>query len=577
VTLALRRRAGATGGLALVVGLLAPASADAGAPDAPRAAPFEVAGPLVVEPTEGGIVALGRTRLFGTLELRRDGERVRPIVELDLETYLLGIAEMPASWHEEALQAQAIAARTYAWRSIERGTFEGFDICATTACQVFRGAELVADGGVGLRWAEAVAATAGQALLDGDGEPILARYFSTSGGRTFANEEAFPSSGPFPYLVSIDDPDDAVSPYHRWTVRFTREEFDAIAARGDNLGRVTPIASATRVGDVEDPRASIRFTGRNGRVVEVRAIALRDFLSTYAPREFPDRFPGPREDGERRLPTTVPTTRFEIEVTADEVVLRGRGWGHGVGLGQYGALGRAERGQTHREILAAYYGGIEPVVADGLPGRVRVGLDRFGEVRELRAEAPTRIVAGGVEVVGATLGTWLVGPSGAGFVLEPPPGEGAELVVGATRAVLGVERLPGRPVDLEVELSKPVLLTLEVTDESGAVVVEEPLGLAESGTRTARWRRVDDSGVPVAPGRYRVRLVGVDALGASDGTATTVVVTEPPPPPPPVASDDRPVSRALGAAPIAALVLVLVAAVAVALAGRRRGDRERGA
>jgi hypothetical protein len=91
---------------------------------------------------------------------------------------------------------------------------------------------------------------------------------------------------------------------------------------------------------------------------------------------------------------------------------------------------------------------------------------------------------------------------------------------------IGVERLPGRPVDLEVELSKPVLLTLEVTDESGTVVVEEPLGLAESGTRTARWRRVDDSGVPVVPGRYRVRLVGVDALGASDGTATTVVVTD---------------------------------------------------
>jgi hypothetical protein len=82
----------------LVVGLLAPAPVDAAAPDASRAAPFEVAGPLVVEPTEGGIVALGRTRLFGTLELRRDGERVRPIVELDLESYLLGIADMPASY-----------------------------------------------------------------------------------------------------------------------------------------------------------------------------------------------------------------------------------------------------------------------------------------------------------------------------------------------------------------------------------------------------------------------------------------------------------------------------------------------
>lgn len=534
-----------------------------------RPAPFPVRGPLVAEPRDGGIVALGRTRYLGRLELRREGSGVRPILELDLEDYLLGIAEMPASWHEEALRAQAVAARTYAWRSILRQRFDGYDICATVACQVFRGAEVVADGGVGERWASAVADTAGEVLLDARGEPILARYFSTSGGRTFANDVVFPSSGAFPYLVGIEDPDDAVSPYHRWTVRFTRAEFDAISGRGDNLGRVTPVASAERLGDIDDPRAPIRFTGTNGRTVVVSAIALRDFLSTYAPMESPERFPGPTDDGSRRLPSTVPTTRYAIEVTSDEVVLRGRGWGHGVGLGQYGARGRAERGQTYREILAAYYAGLEPVVDERLPATVRVGLGRFDEVRVLRAEVPMRLVADGEEVVAATLGTWLVAPDGDGFVLEAPPGEGAPLSVTPTRVVQGGERLPGRAVVLEVSVSKPVRLALEVVDARGRSVVVEPLGLAEAGIHTATWRRRDAAGQPVAPGAYAVRLVGEDALGATDGTATRVVVTERPPPPvPPVGAD--------GAADAVGRPLVLVGALAtlVALAflasGRRR-------
>lgn len=571
-------------GAALVLTLAAPAAGieTVPAPDAaedgaaagdaaPTAQePLLVTGRVRLEPAGDVTIALGGVRYFGVVEFRPDGQRLRPIVETELETYLLGIAEMPARWHLEALRAQAIAARTYVLHVMATTDYDGFDICATTACQVFRGAEVVLAGPVGERWREAVTSTAGQVLVDDAGEPILARYFSTSGGRTFANEEAFPSSGPRPYLVSIDDPDDRTSPYHRWTVRFTREEFDALAARGDNLRRVSPVAAAVRLGDVEDPRALIRFTGENGRRVEVPAIALRDFLSTYAPRAYPDRFPGPRDDGLGPLPTTVPSTRYAIEVTEDAVVLSGRGWGHGVGLGQYGALGRAERGEDHRAILAAYYGGLVPVPFDDAPSTVRVGLDRFSGDRSVRFDGVTAIRGGDDVLVPATLGTWTVEPVDGGMRLVPPVGEGAPLAVAPTTVIAGADRLPGRFVEVAIDVNKPVLLRLEVTDADGALLVTEDLGLAEAGTHRARWWREDAAGVAVAPGEYRVALVGQDAEGVVEGTPVTVTVTEPPAPPePPAAPGPAP------GVPVRVLVLGLallaLAALVVGSAWRRSG------
>jgi stage II sporulation protein D len=293
----------------------------------------------------------GRGRFAGALELRADDPAI-VVNELGLEDYLAGIDEMPSRWHPEALRAQAIAARTYAWYSIGQDSFDGYDVCATTACQVYRGIGATLDADRGDAWLEAVADTAGQVLLHED-RPILARYFSTSGGHTVANEVAFPSSGPRPYLVGVEDPYDAASPYHRWTATFTRDEFDTILGRGDSLSAVVPIAELTRVGDVDDPGATIRVTGQDGHAVEVGAREFREFVSRVAPDSFPDRFPGRRADGLRGLPSTVPSSRFDPEVTDDEVVLHGRGFGHAVGLGQYGANARARDGQDHPEILAA--------------------------------------------------------------------------------------------------------------------------------------------------------------------------------------------------------------------------------
>lgn len=477
-------------------------------------------GPVRIVGGEDVLITVDGTRYHDTIELAADGQVVN---ELGMERYVGGIAEMPSRWPLEALKAQAVAARTYAWWSAERGVHDGFDICATTACQVFDGAEVVLDGGD--RWAEAVAATAGEVLQRPDGDPIIARYFSTSGGRTYANEDVFSSTGPSPYLVAIEDPFDAVSPYHRWQVRFSREEFDEILSRGERLAATVPVAEVARTAAVDDVQAGFEVTGRDGTVVEVGAVELRDFLSLVAPQRFPDRFPTRRADGLRPLPTTVPSSRFTVAVTDDEVVLDGRGWGHGVGMGQYGARGRAQDGADHVQILSAYYGGLVPEVSPQLPDRVRVGLGARDELTWAGDGAVTIIDAAGETIVDRAIGPWQARSTGSGWELVPPEDSGRALEVTRTEPVPALTR-PGAAVTVETRVNKHVLLRLEVEDADGSPVMTRHLGLAEPGTHAATWRLTDEQDVPVPVGTYLLTLVGEDATGARAGTATEVAVEQ---------------------------------------------------
>jgi SpoIID/LytB domain protein len=481
-----------------------------------------VTGPVRFELTDGGLLTLdGGRRYLDTIELRAQGDATVAVNELSLDDYVAGVAEMPSRWPLEALKAQAVAARTYAWYSLRLGSFDGYDLCATVACQVFEGADPVIAEATGERWRTAVDATAGQVLLQ-DGEPILARYFSTSGGRTFANEEAFPAEGPRPYLVAIDDPDDEVSPFHRWTATFTRAEWDEILAEGDTLSAAVPVVAVERLGDVDDPGARIRITGEDGTLVEVGARELREFVSRIAPQRFPDRFPGPRSDGLRPLPSTVPSSRFAPELDADTVVLHGRGWGHGVGLGQYGARGRAERGESYEDILAAYYGGLAPTTSPEVPDRVRVGFevpDRLTVV----ADHPVRIVAGDELVVERTFGAVEVTRDGDGFRLTLPPPDPTPLEVAPTRTE---DPAPdGDRLVVASELTTTALLRLEVADAQGEPVVAQELGVAEPGEVTATWALTDAAGEVVDPGAYRVALVGENRAGSRAGSPVEVEVT----------------------------------------------------
>jgi len=480
--------------------------------------PVRSDGPVRIVPQDGALIEVDGTRYHGTIELAADGQVVN---EVSVERYLEGVAEMPSRWPSAALEAQAVAARTYAWWSASNAVHDGYDICATTACQVYRGAEVVLDGGQ--RWAEAVAATAGEVLLDADGGPILARYFSTSGGRTYANDEVFPSTGARPYLAAIDDPFDAASPYHRWEVAFDRADFDALLAEGQQLSAVVPVASVTRTGPVDDVSARLRFVGADGTEVVISPLAVRDFLNLVAPARFPDRYPSRRADGFRPLPSTVPSTRFTVRVDDDEVVLLGRGWGHGVGLGQYGARGRADAGQDHATILAAYYGGLEPTRSPRLPGSLRVGLGRRAEVRVAVDGAARLETVDGAVVRDRLVGAWVGTTVDGGWRLDPPEVADGATVVGPTREVGALLGTPDA-VTVEADVAVGALLSLEVTDLEGREVLVRPLGLAAPGAHGATWRLEDAGGGLVEPGTYRVTLVGEDAAGQRGGTGVEVTV-----------------------------------------------------
>lgn len=482
--------------------------------------------PLRFEAPDGVVMELesGR-RLVDTVEFRpspRGGTIV--IAEMDLDTYVAGLAEMPGHWPMEALKAQAVAARTYAWYEAASGTYQErglhYDICATTACQVFRGHSVVETPVTGDRWQQAVDETSNQVLLH-DGAPILARYFSTSGGQTRDNEDIFPSSGPFPYLEGIEDPDDAISPLHTWEARFTRAQFDDLLSRGETLSATVPIDEAHVVQEGGGVPDRVVVTGQDGTTAEVTAGELRSFLNDVAPATFPDDFPGPRSDG-GRLPSTVPSSRYTFEVTDDEVVLHGSGWGHAVGMGQYGARGKADRGLSYVEILETYYNGVTPTTTDAAPDRLRVGLADDVDQLSLSADGPLTVRAGDTVLTERGFGTWTVQASAdATSRLVAPPGYGAPLVAEPTTATRR-HPFPVETVGLETVVNKPAELVIEVRD-GGEVVQRRSVGVVDRGRHGARWSLRAGDG-PVDPGRYEVALLAVDEDGTEAGIPVPIEV-----------------------------------------------------
>lgn len=186
-----------------------------------------------------------------------------------MEDYLRGVvpAEMPASWGDDApsaLRAQAIAARTYALATMRRGG--DFNHYADTRSQVYRGLAIE-----DRRTDAAVRATAHR-IVTFQGAPAQTFFFSTSGGRTENVVNAFPGAQPVPYLVSVPDPFDTVSPLHRWP---DRPRFSP-ARLGDLLGLGGPVTAIDIVRRGDSPRVvEARVTVAGGRVTTLGGADFR--------------------------------------------------------------------------------------------------------------------------------------------------------------------------------------------------------------------------------------------------------------------------------------------------------------
>ncbi|HOM98922.1 MAG TPA: SpoIID/LytB domain-containing protein [Acidobacteriota bacterium] len=258
--------------------------------------------------------------------------------DLPLEEYLQGVLplELPPSTYDrfEALKAQAVAARTFALKERGRYADQGFDLFADQRSQVYGGASR--EHPVTNR---AVAETRG-VIVAFEGKPIVAMYCSTCGGLTESFSQVF-RGGDFSYLrAGILCPDES-SPYREWTAEVRAEEIlSGLRSRGLDPG---PLQRLT---------ISRRTTA--GRVAELRLVGEREEIRL--------------EGNDLRTVLGLRSTWIlSVEEERNEagrlrrVRIRGRGWGHGVGLCQFGALELAHRGYEWKRILAHYYPGTEDV------------------------------------------------------------------------------------------------------------------------------------------------------------------------------------------------------------------------
>lgn len=258
------------------------------------------------------------------------------VEEMDMQEYLLGVvaAEMPASFEAEALKAQAVAARTFALYCAAGGKHQDADVCTDFACcQAW-----ISESAMRENWGEsyeanaekirsAVAETAGQ-YLSYEGEPVFAAFHSSSAGAT---EDCAQVWNPRPYLVSVDSPETA-------------------ADVPDYISRLdcAPLDFRDTVLSAH-PQAD--FTGEeSGWIGEIRRDASGRVESAVLGGE-------EIKGTELRSLFSLRSTAFELAYTEGRFIFTVTGYGHGVGMSQYGAQVMAKNGDDYTQILAHYYTG----------------------------------------------------------------------------------------------------------------------------------------------------------------------------------------------------------------------------
>ena len=301
-----------------------------------------------------------RSRLVATLDA---AGRLALVAVVPLEELLRGLvpAEMPASSHLEALKAQAVTARSNVLAQLgTRHLADPYVICAEVHCQAYRGA-----GAVHPRTDEAIRATAGEALFgkvdrtlvdgvysalcgghgeDNDavwpvtpsaslrGQPDLANGGATAWAGTLRDEGALRRFLAAPVDAWCRRPAAARKDRFRWERRFTDGDLELLA-EPLGVGEVRGLTVVTR--GVSGRATSLRVEGASGAADVAGELRIR------------------------RLLRNLPSAMFTVDREGPEWVLRGGGWGHGAGMCQWGAVGRAEAGQGYRQILRAYFSGAE--------------------------------------------------------------------------------------------------------------------------------------------------------------------------------------------------------------------------
>src|SRR4051812_35561319 len=314
-----------------------------------------VDGPIYAAPTSDGLFTFGGRRYRGELVFRPTPTGLLVTNYIRIDEYLGGVVPLeigarPAA-ESAAVQAQAIAARSYAYTHLDPGDARGYDVTATVSDQVYGGAD--AETPIGNR---AIASTRGL-VLKYNGRVVDAPYSSTCGGSTAEPSELWPAGQGQPYLKRVSDKVPGtdryycdIAPRFSWTKTFDQPSLVATISR--YLSTVTQVPG----GDPGRPKSVVVASRTpSGRVSELTIVTDR---GTFTVRGNDIRSVLRGSGGE-----ILNSTYFSVDSAEESdghlsrLTLRGNGYGHGVGMCQWGAIGRARAGQDYLTILTTYYPG----------------------------------------------------------------------------------------------------------------------------------------------------------------------------------------------------------------------------
>ena len=243
--------------------------------------------------------------------------------QVKLEDYLLSVvpSEIPSGWDKEALKAQSIAARSYALGYLGRRKEKGYDLESSVEDQLYLGV-----GSEKRSTTNAVSETKNLILVTDDNKPLVALFHSSAGGFTDSIENIWAKESS-PHIMPVPDYDDN-SPHFKWFRTYKLEEITK-SLKNENVGNVTNIIPVSR-----SPSQRIIWVEVHGDKGKAKM----------------------RGDDFRRA-IKLPSSKFNMLIKEDKVIFAGRGFGHGLGLSQWGAKALAEKGFSYVEILAHYYPG----------------------------------------------------------------------------------------------------------------------------------------------------------------------------------------------------------------------------
>ncbi|SFG51226.1 stage II sporulation protein D [Desulfotomaculum arcticum] len=287
----------------------------------------------------------------GSLEIRRIGSLITAINELPIEEYLYGVvpAEMPVMFPIEALKAQAVTARSYIISQLGSYASYGFDVLDNQSNNIYGGFNQ--ENPVSTR---AVEETRGLVLVY-RGQPVAAFYHASSGGFTDNSEDVWTNA--LGYIKAKPDPADANDKYYHWSVTYSASQLAQMV--NSQLKTYWPdMNSYSSVTDLQEIESTA-----GGRVKKLLILGMDTNGSPQQVMVF---------NAERvRTILSLKSAMFTLSKTDDpdgnlsSVTITGNGWGHGLGMSQWGAAGLAGQGYSFQDILQYYYTGVDLVTYYG--------------------------------------------------------------------------------------------------------------------------------------------------------------------------------------------------------------------